>query len=818
MRARIQTKFVLALTSYLAFVLAFHQFFEVYNIENQLAKFFGIGLISLTALLFPSKLVRFIFYSLSFFLNLMLLFPFSGGEFTSWLDSFVQQLRQISELFLNRGVGSQYTTVVVIILFVVTILLIELLVEYEQVGISIGMIVVYLLMLALYNEQEFDVAIILVLALGIFQKYYLSQGYGAEDEETRERNTIRKKNRKKNRNKTKDKSLNQSRDNLAAKSQSYGSEIENERGKLRMRGLVQVGVILLVLCVAAIFLPKTDLKAPILEHTANLRTFLQEKGLYQYIQQSGQQITLKTGFSENSEHLGGPISDDDQIVFEATQKSAHYWRVDSKAIYTGTGWIDSTVTEPTVIFPNYAAMDLPYPDYSGQLEDEETITLQFAQPTSYIPLPYAKMEVYKSAVDDQYTYQPEVRRLDSQTDSADNSVTMSVQNLSYTTDELAAFGNGNLNASTGSGYGATEYDEEYANQYGEEYDGEYDEEYAGESSDANNRLLYVQLPEYLPERVSQLAKELTEDQDTQIDRVLAIESYLKRSGNFRYSKLDAMYTKEGQDYVDQFLFESKVGYCDNFSSAMVILLRTLDIPTRWAKGFAPGTATTLEDGLLKYTVRNTDAHSWVEVYFDGYGWLPFEPTPSFVQPLEATNQETTPSETVPPQASSAETSESTTSSSSSTSAPEESTTTSDRATAGSTDNPVASNGWLIVALISLLLLLLGGLFYREHIYLVVVIVSAVSQEPLRIAYPYLLRRLARLIPRAEGQPLQEYAQLVESQIPALNQDFYMLTLDYERYLYSQEKATDSQLLLKQTAKGISHWKFQRLFRQFSKEK
>ncbi|MBM9834622.1 transglutaminase domain-containing protein, partial [Enterococcus faecalis] len=80
------------------------------------------------------------------------------------------------------------------------------------------------------------------------------------------------------------------------------------------------------------------------------------------------------------------------------------------------------------------------------------------------------------------------------------------------------------------------------------------------------------------------------------------------------------------DYVDQFLFESQVGYCDNFSTAMVVLLRSLEIPARWAKGFSPGSPAT-ENGITTYTVRNLNAHSWVEVYFDGYGWVPFEPTP-----------------------------------------------------------------------------------------------------------------------------------------------------------------------------------------------
>ena len=104
---------------------------------------------------------------------------------------------------------------------------------------------------------------------------------------------------------------------------------------------------------------------------------------------------------------------------------------------------------------------------------------------------------------------------------------------------------------------------------------------------------------------------------------------------------------------------------------MVVLLRSLEIPARWAKGFSPGSPAT-ENGITTYTVRNLNAHSWVEVYFDGYGWVPFEPTPSFQNPdrpvltQESTSSEETPtasSETTPTSSRETESSETTTSSS-----------------------------------------------------------------------------------------------------------------------------------------------------------
>ena len=66
---------------------------------------------------------------------------------------------------------------------------------------------------------------------------------------------------------------------------------------------------------------------------------------------------------------------------------------------------------------------------------------------------------------------------------------------------------------------------------------------------------------------------------------------------------------------------------------MVVLLRTLGIPARWTKGFTDGIRTgTDEQGNEEYSILNSHAHSWPEVYFPGFGWLPFEPTPSFANP------------------------------------------------------------------------------------------------------------------------------------------------------------------------------------------
>jgi len=80
------------------------------------------------------------------------------------------------------------------------------------------------------------------------------------------------------------------------------------------------------------------------------------------------------------------------------------------------------------------------------------------------------------------------------------------------------------------------------------------------------------------------------------------------------------------DAVEYFLFEQKRGYCEQFSSSLAVMARSQGIPARVATGYVPGEYNPFT-GL--YDVRASDAHAWVEVYFPGYGWTTFDPTPSF---------------------------------------------------------------------------------------------------------------------------------------------------------------------------------------------
>jgi hypothetical protein len=106
---------------------------------------------------------------------------------------------------------------------------------------------------------------------------------------------------------------------------------------------------------------------------------------------------------------------------------------------------------------------------------------------------------------------------------------------------------------------------------------------------------------------------------TMYDAVRDIERHLQR--NYTYSEKP----RRAQIPLNAFLFRDRFGYCQQFSGAMTLMLRMAGIPARVAAGFAPGS---LNRDTSEYRVRDLDAHSWVEVYFNGIGWVSFDPTPA----------------------------------------------------------------------------------------------------------------------------------------------------------------------------------------------
>jgi transglutaminase-like putative cysteine protease len=130
---------------------------------------------------------------------------------------------------------------------------------------------------------------------------------------------------------------------------------------------------------------------------------------------------------------------------------------------------------------------------------------------------------------------------------------------------------------------------------------------------------YLQLPALDP-RVPKLASQVTANASTPLEKARTLENYLR--GQYAYT-LELPQTPP-QDPIANFLFVRRRGHCEYFASAMAVMLRTLKIPSRVVNGFSGGE---FNDINSRYVVRASNAHSWVEAYIPGEGWLEFDPTP-----------------------------------------------------------------------------------------------------------------------------------------------------------------------------------------------
>jgi transglutaminase-like putative cysteine protease len=138
---------------------------------------------------------------------------------------------------------------------------------------------------------------------------------------------------------------------------------------------------------------------------------------------------------------------------------------------------------------------------------------------------------------------------------------------------------------------------------------------------------YLDLPE-IPEIIRQTALDVTAASTSTYEKALALQNFFT-SDAFEYSidtPVDEGYDGTGVQVVAEFL-DAKTGYCVHFASAMAIMARSLGIPARIAVGFQPGQRDALNSGETVYTVMSDDLHAWPELYFEGIGWLRFEPTP-----------------------------------------------------------------------------------------------------------------------------------------------------------------------------------------------
>jgi len=299
------------------------------------------------------------------------------------------------------------------------------------------------------------------------------------------------------------------------------------------------------------------------------------------------------GYSEDDSQLGGPFQGDNTLIFTASTRDRHYWRIDTKDTYTSKGWIVSEGNFGKNVYETDTPIQTSL--QVGSPETERQVQMDIAVPMPFLIQTYGMISVSTQDsplfIQDEHTEKIAIEQQNGESKLLSN-YTISYSEPVFSMEQLQMADPSTLKT----------------------VDPSFDR--------------FLQLPDTLPQRVGDLAQEITQDKASVYDQIKAVEKYFSSHG-FRYDKKEVAIPAEDQDYVDQFLFDTKVGYCDNFSTSMVVLLRSAGIPARWVKGFAPGNPGRISDGLQEYQITNDNAHSWVEAYIPGTGWMEFEPTIGF---------------------------------------------------------------------------------------------------------------------------------------------------------------------------------------------
>lgn len=312
----------------------------------------------------------------------------------------------------------------------------------------------------------------------------------------------------------------------------------------------------------------------------------------------------KSGYSDDDTNLGGPMVLDSKVVFEVEESSPTYWRVSTKYRYTGKGWDtwDALEEEVRYVLPEVLGKET--------LNSQEPITHIIKKSSVgmfYLPVPLGSSTTNNPRL----TYKVEANT-----------------NLSFFDIDHVYLGGLTTNALSDLRFETSPpiIDSDLLKDV---------------VMSASTKTFVESLDiQAISDDVRELALEITASGSSMYEKLKLLEAYFQNSTQYRYDLANVPTVPSSKDFVEHFLFESYIGYCEHFATAMVTMAQSLGMPARYAKGFSKGTSSA---GIT--TIRNADAHVWPEVYFEEYGWIPFEPTPSFSLPLESMNPDTGSEET-----------------------------------------------------------------------------------------------------------------------------------------------------------------------------
>ncbi|KAB2329409.1 DUF4129 domain-containing protein [Cytobacillus depressus] len=473
----------------------------------------------------------------------------------------------------------------------------------------------------------------------------------------------------------------------------------------------------------------------------------------------------RIGYGLDDSQLGGPFRGDNQVVLRVEVESRQYWKVETKDVYTGKGWVISGSRED--VTPFLSEDNVPISSYieehQGVQKVEEISIIDSHMDYDHIVYPLGVKKI-ETPYQHSYSFLLENNTEKIRISSVTGFNTFKHYSLLYDVPKYSV--TALVNASSQENTLSAEFKERY-----------------------------TRLPEELPDRVRELAATITEGKNTWFEQARALEAYFSKSG-FVYDQKDVAIPGADDDYVDQFLFDTKRGYCDNFSTSMVVMARSLGIPARWVKGYTEGEYKGLgEESRRIFEVTNNNAHSWVEVYFPQIGWVPFEPTQGFSNHVQFNFDQqannSTPVSTEQPKSPEKE-------------KPDLAEEKTKKAASSFSFKKLSQTvktffekvwKWLLGSIVAFALFFFTVYRLRGKwlpYYLALRFKWTKNDDNFSKAYLLLLRELKRYgIVRKEGQTLREYADYVDRFFST--REMSKLTLQYERLIYRGEVMEGSWL-------------------------
>jgi hypothetical protein len=304
--------------------------------------------------------------------------------------------------------------------------------------------------------------------------------------------------------------------------------------------------------------------------------------LYQGINRQTRPASTSFGRSLS---LGGERVVGDSLVFQVEAARGRYWRAVVYDTYTGRQWLTTAEEEAT-----YGVDDpVPYANWAERAPLTQTVT--FLAPSS--GMLFAAPDII----------------------AVDRPLAAGIRPLPMTT----AAGDPAVEITTARARTPLEANERYTVVSLQTQATERALHEASADYPESIRTRYLQLPENFSSRVAADAAGITANHDTAYAKARALETYLRT-----YTYNDAIPAPAAdQDPIEYFLYEIREGYCDYYASAMALMLRSIGIPARTVSGYAEGR---YDEESRLYYITERDAHTWVEAYFPGYGWIEFEPT------------------------------------------------------------------------------------------------------------------------------------------------------------------------------------------------